>query len=75
MKAYFRSRIDWHVNGLMSRSNVSRPSDVARIEGDVTDSVITVIMRDGTEFKWAGGQYANRKVNGCYAPLMPKVIS
>jgi hypothetical protein len=72
---YFRSRIDWHVNGMMSRLHYSRPSDVKSIVGDVTDSVIVVTMLDGTVYKWSGGRYASRKVNLCYAPLMPKPIN
>lgn len=75
LTAYFRARIDWHVNGMMSRMNAPRPRDVRSIKGDVTDSVIVVTMLDGTEYKWSGGRYASRKVNGCYAPLMPKPLS
>jgi hypothetical protein len=76
MKNYFRAKIDFHVNGMMSNSQTRStiPRDVKRINGDVTDSVIVVTMLDGTEWKWAGGSYAARKVNGCYAPLMPKPI-
>jgi hypothetical protein len=72
MRDYFRARIDYHVNGMLSRGQAVRPHGVQRVKGDVTDSVITVTMDDGTEWTWRGGQYASRKVNGCYAPLMPK---
>lgn len=74
MRAYFAGRIDYHVNGMFARG-ASLPRDVARVRGDVTDSVITVTMRDGTEWQWAGGRYASRKRNGCYAPLQPKPIA
>lgn len=73
MRAYFRGRIDYHVNGMFARQ-VSRPRDVKSIVGDVTDRVITVTMLDGTEWKWSGGRYASRKVNLCYAPLMPTPV-
>jgi hypothetical protein len=73
LRAYFRSRIDYHVNGMFARS-VSRPSDVKSIVGDVTDREIVVTMLDGTVYKWAGGKYASRKVNLCYAPLMPTPV-
>ncbi len=72
MRDYFRARIDYHVNGMMSRSVSQPPQGVRRVRGDVTDSVITVLMDDGTEYRWTGGQYAARKINGCYAPLIPK---
>lgn len=74
MKPYFAARIDNHVNGMLARTQAQRPANVSRIDGNVTDSVITVTMTDGTEYQWAGGRYASRKVNGCYAPLMPTVI-
>lgn len=74
MRDYFAARIDWHVNGMLARSTPRMPSDVTRVVGDVTDRLITVIMRDGTEWRWAGGQYASRKVNGCFAPLAPKPV-
>lgn len=73
MRNYFRGRIDYHVNGMFARM-ASLPGGVAKVRGDVTDRDITVVMRDGTEWKWSGGQYAARKVNGCYAPLMPKPV-
>ncbi len=73
LSAYFKARIDWHVNGMLARSNARIPADVARISGDVTDSVITVTMVDGNTFTYSGGRYAARKVNGCYAPLMPVI--
>lgn len=71
MREYFRARIDHHVNGMMARTTARLPATVRRVVGDVTDTVIVVVMLDGTQFRWAGGQYASRKVNGCYAPLMP----
>jgi hypothetical protein len=74
LNAYFAGRIDWHVNGMMSRNHTPRPRDVKSIVGDVTDSIITVTMLDGTVYKWSGGRYASRKVNLCYAPLMPRPV-
>lgn len=74
MRDYFRARIDYHVNGLMAWT-ARRPNTVERVEGDVTDHLITVHMRDGSIFEWTGGRYANHKVNGCYAPLMPKPVA
>jgi hypothetical protein len=71
--AYFRGRIDQHVNGMFARP-VPRPSNVKTIVGDVTDRVIIVTMLDGTKYFWEGGKYASRKVNLCYAPLMPKPV-
>lgn len=73
LSAYFRSRIDWHVRGLMSGHQARLPNAVKTIDGDVTDHRIVVTMVDGTVWEWAGGRYATRKVAGCYAPLMPKV--
>lgn len=75
MRDYFRARIDWHTDGLMARTQSRIPADVTRVQGDVTDREIVVIMRDGTEFRWTGGSYATRKVNGCYPPLMPKPVN
>jgi hypothetical protein len=72
LTAYFRGRIDWHVNGMMART-VPAPFNL-RISGDVTDSIITATDKAGNVWKWEGGNYAARKVNGCYAPLMPKPI-
>jgi len=72
MRAYFAARIDWHVHGMLARTTARLPHGVERVRGDVTDPLITVVMRDGTEWVWRGGQYAARKVNGCYAPLQPK---
>jgi hypothetical protein len=74
MRDYFRGRIDWHVNGMMAGSMARLPRGVRRCEGDVTAQTITVVMEDGSEFRWKGGQFASRKVNGTYAPLMPKPI-
>lgn len=75
MRGYFAARIDHNVNGMMARTHARTPHDVARVEGDVTDQQITVTMRDGAVFTWSGGRYASRKVNGCYAPLMPKPVT
>lgn len=71
MRNYFAARIDFHVNGMLSRQ-AQKPHDVMYVIGDVTDRVITVQTRSGDEFTWSGGEYASRKVNGCYAPKMPK---
>jgi len=75
MRAYFKAKIDRHVNGMMSTAFAPLPPNVIGVVGDVTSSTIVVTMRDGAEWKWTGGQYAARKVNGCYAPLMPKVVT
>lgn len=75
MRDYFRARIDYHVNGMMARSNARIPNNVKKINGTVTDREISVVMNDGTVWLWKGGEYASRKVNGCYAPLMPKPVS
>lgn len=72
LRAYFTAQIDRHVNGMLARSTPSLPNTVLRVRGDVTDHVIVAVMRDGTEWRWHGGQYATKKRNGCYAPLMPK---
>lgn len=74
MRAYFKWRIDVHVNGLMSGSGHNTLPHGVRVSGDVTDRLITVTDRDGVRWQWKGGEYAARKVNGCYAPLMPKPI-
>lgn len=75
MKAYFQARINYHVHGAFSSSSNARmPHGVRRVRGDVTDRVITVEMDDGTEYEWAGGQYASRRVNMCYAPKMPTPV-
>jgi len=73
MREYFKARIYWHVRGVLARS-ARYPGGVVRVVGDVTDPVIRVTTRDGSVFTWSGGRYAARKVNGCYAPLMPKPI-
>lgn len=73
LRAYFAARIDHHVNGMMSTARAHLPDGVSRIAGDVTDRKITATMRDGTEWHWSGGRYAARKVNGCYAPLQPRI--
>lgn len=57
----------------MLARTVSKPFDL-QIKGDVTDRLITVTERDGTEWYWEGGHYAASKRNGCYAPLMPKPL-
>ena len=75
MRDYFRARIDYHVNGMLARSNARIPNGVRRIHGDVTDGIITVEMNDDSLWHWQGGGYAARKVNGCYAPLMPKPVN
>lgn len=74
LNAYFRARIDHHVFGMMSRMSATAPQNVKSVKGDVTDREIVVTMLDGTTYKWEGGRYAARKVNGCYAPLMPKPV-
>lgn len=74
LSAFFKAKIDQHVHGMMSTAQVRLPIEVTKVSGDVTDSVITVTMRDGSVFKWSGGEYASRKQHGCYAPLMPKPI-
>lgn len=74
MKDYFKARIDFHVNGMMSSSQARMPRGVKRVHGDVDDYLITVLMDDGSVFEWTAGDYSSRKVNGCYAPLMPKPV-
>lgn len=74
MRDWFRARIDWHVNGMFARNTVRLPQGVRNVIGDVTDSEITVIMNDDSRWQWTGGGYAARKINGCYAPLMPKPV-
>lgn len=74
MRDYFRARIDYHVNGMLARSTPRLPNGVVKVNGQVTDREITVTMKDGSTWLWKGGQYASRKVNGCYAPLMPKAV-
>jgi len=73
MRPYFRAMIERHVNGTPVRE-VYRPQGVASIVGEVTSHTITVTMQDGTVWRWKGGQYADRKVAGCYSPLMPRPI-
>lgn len=74
LKAYFRGRIDWHVHGLMAGRGPSLPLHL-RVQGDVTDrSIVVTDTRTGESWEWQGGQYAARKVAGCYAPLMPKPV-
>jgi hypothetical protein len=77
MRDYFRACIEREVSGMFSRVDVSRrlPPGVRRVDGAVTDRTITVTMDDGTKFEWTGGRYASRKVNLCYAPLMPKPVT
>lgn len=70
MSGYFRAQIDRHANGMLARSTPRLPDGV-RVTGGVKDRTITVTTRDGTVWYWTGGRYASRKVNGCYAPLMP----
>lgn len=71
MRTYFAARIDYHVNGAFLSSSARMPAGVRRVRGDVTDRRIEVEMTDGTVHAWSGGNYAARKVNGCYAPKMP----
>jgi hypothetical protein len=72
LRPYFRARIDYHVNGMLARTSAHLPHEVSRITGDVTDAVITATMLDGSVDTWSGGRYASRRVNLCYAPLMPR---
>lgn len=74
MRAYFKARIDHHVNGMLATSRAVHPAGVARVAGDVTSREIVVTMRDGTVWKWAGGEYSARKVNFCYPPKMPTPV-
>lgn len=70
LRLYFRHRIDWHVNGMLATTR--RPDMTGiRVVGDVTDRDITVTYDSGVTEAYHGGRYASRKVNGCYAPLMP----
>ena len=52
--------------------NARLPHNVKSVHGDPDDTKIVVTMMDNTIYLWLGGNYASRKVNGCYAPLMPK---
>lgn len=74
MRTYFRFRIQHHTVGMFAGRDPGRPAGVARVTGDVTDRIITVSMTDGSVWYWRGGAYAARKINGCYAPLMPKPL-
>ena len=74
LSEFFKARIDWHVNGMLSMTQARLPRGVRKVTGDVDSPLITVTMDDGTEYEWSGGRYSTRKVNGCYAPLMPKPI-
>lgn len=74
MRDYFKARIDYHVNGMMARSIARLPQGVRNVKGDVDSREIIVVLTDGTEIKYEGGKYSSRKVNGCYAPLMPKKV-
>ena len=74
LSEFFKAKIDQHVHGMLSSAVVRLPNTVKRVSGSVEDAVITVTMSDGTEYRWAGGQYSTRKQHGCYAPLMPKPI-
>lgn len=74
MRARFRAQIDSHVSGGGWNRIPNLPLGVEKVKGDVTDREIIVTMRDGTVWKWEGGHYASRKVNLCYAPLMPKPV-
>lgn len=72
LKPYFRARIAYHVHGMLAGPIPRCPDEVLFIKGDVTDAVITATMRDGSTYTWSGGRYASRRVNLCYAPLMPR---
>ena len=74
MSDYFKARIDWHVNGMLSRTQARTPYGVRKVTGDVTDREIVVTMQNGETFNYAGGRYSTVKRNGCYAPLMPKLV-
>jgi hypothetical protein len=74
MRPYFRAKIDRHVNGMFA-APARLPYNVRGVHGDVTDALITVEMNDGRTFTYRGGRYAARKINGCYAPLMPTLIN
>jgi hypothetical protein len=75
LSSYFRSRIEYHVYGMMASPSISPPRDVKTVNGDVTSNLITVTMNDGSVWLWSGGRWSSRKVSGCYAPLMPKPLS
>lgn len=75
LSSYFRAQIDQHVRGMLATTYPRLPSDVTSVRGRVTDRIIVVTMRDGSTFTYRGGRYATRKVNGCYAPLMPTPIA
>ena len=70
LRAWFRHRIDVHVNGMTA---TSRPPDTRgfRIYGDVTSDVITVKFESGEMQTYRGGRYSRIKRKGYYAPLMP----
>ena len=72
MRDYFRGRIDWHVNGMLAKSNPRLPAGVVRVIGDVTDADISVVTSDGYTYSYTGGRYSSHKANGCYSPLMPR---
>lgn len=74
LSEFFKAQIDHAVNGMLATSVARLPIDVKRVNGNVESEVITVTMRDGTEYRWSGGTYSTRKAKGCYAPLMPKPI-
>ena len=74
MKSWFKARIDYHTRGMLATTQGRRPEGVYQIIGDVTSREIKVIMIDGSEYFWKGGEYSSRKTHGCYAPLMPKPV-
>lgn len=76
MRDYFKASIANYTHGMLSpyRGHRVWPNGVKRIDGNVTDQIITVTMEDGSVYKWSGGRYSSRKINLCYAPLMPKPI-
>jgi hypothetical protein len=71
LRDYFNAQIDQYVYGMMARRFPSLPRGVARVDGTVTDDVISATMTNGDVFRWSGGRYAKRKIRGCYAPLLP----
>jgi hypothetical protein len=75
MRPYFRGRIARHVNGMFAGHGANFPQGVRGVRGDVTDAVIRVELWDGRTLVFSGGRFATRKVNLCYAPLMPTFVA
>jgi hypothetical protein len=71
---HFKYEIDRSVNGM---SGTARRPDLSRegvsIEGSVRESQIIVTVNGSRTYIYNGARYSARKVNGCYAPLMPKL--